>query len=78
MTTQRVSLVCPECPKTHYGQVWKANVSDMTADYEVAKGLGLTADDPPKAGRPYVMVAWDERPGALQVEYTDTDELEFL
>jgi hypothetical protein len=60
------------------GTVWVPNddLLDAHGDtYAAAKALGLTADPPPTTGRPFVMVAWDSRRGALQVHYLDELEL---
>jgi hypothetical protein len=43
--------------------------------YHTARLLGLTADPPPTEGRKYVMVAFDDRPGALEGHYGE--ELEY-
>jgi hypothetical protein len=60
--------------KFHEGTVWVPSkivremfsTPDSEADsYEVAKGLGLTADPPPPVGVPHMMVAWDDWPGTL-------------
>jgi hypothetical protein len=84
MATQRV-MWRHDCPMPDYcgyergGVVWipKDALTEAfsLSPYEVAQGLGLTADDAPDPSRPHVMVAWDCRPGALQVHYWDELEV---
>lgn len=70
---------CPNpdaCSYTAGGSIWypnqifmqKANSADP---WTVAKHMGLTADPQPDQDRPYVLVAWDNRPGVLQVHGYD-------
>lgn len=63
--------------QVHYGQTWVPRfANEYGSFYTAAKELGLTADPAPDESRPYVLVHFDDRPGALEVHYRD--ELEFL
>jgi hypothetical protein len=59
-----------------FGNVWwptdaQCKVAASIDPWTVAHRRGLTADPAPVANRPYVMVAWGNRPGALQVHYLE-------
>lgn len=85
MDTQRVMWRhdCPMSPGTclydQGGEVWhpkKGLLAEFSwSPYQVALGLGLTADHAPDPSRPHTMVAWDCRPGALQMHYWDELEI---
>lgn len=70
-----------DCPVNHPcgydqgGSVWRPTISRLD-DWQVADTLGLTGDPRPDPDREFVMVAWDCRPGTLQMHYVD--ELELL
>lgn len=69
-----------DCPVNHPcgydrgGTVWRPKPSELN-DWQVADMLGLTADPQPDPDREFVMVAWDCRPGVLQVHYVDELEV---